>query len=110
MKGFLRTALLGALAVLVSTSMSEAYDRRLRVHNETSYDIHYLYGSNTGTSDWQEDMLGNGILPAYNTVMANMNDGTGYCKFDFRAVFSDGTEAYIWDVNTCEETDIYFTE
>ncbi len=109
MKGLLRTALLGALAVLLSTGASEALDRRVRIHNTSNYDIHYFYASNTGTSSWEEDILGSSILPAGSAVIVNIDDGSGYCQFDFKAVFEDGEEVVSWRNNVCELTDFYFT-
>ena len=31
-----------------------------------------------------------------------MNDGTGYCIFDFKAVFDDGDVVEVWGRNICE--------
>lgn len=108
MKGFLRTALLGALAILVSTSFAQAYDRRVRIHNQTGYDMYYFYASNTGTNNWEEDILGNDILPTGSYVTINIDDGTGYCQYDFKAVFEDGDEVVSWRNNVCELADFYF--
>ena len=98
-----------ALAVVaVGTINAAALDRRVRINNNSSYDIIEFYASNTGVSNWQEDILGRNILPAGNSVIINIDDGTGYCKYDFLAVFEDGDELVKYDNNVCELTDFSY--
>lgn len=103
-----RFAALAALTLLVTTTAASALDRRVRIHNDTSYDIHYFYASNTGSRSWEEDILGDSVLPAGYNVIVNIDDGSGYCKFDFKAVFEDGSEAVSANNNVCELVDFYF--
>jgi len=79
-----------------------ALDRRVRIVNATGFAIVEFYASNTGTSDWQEDILGQDVLPSGASVMINIDDGTGYCKYDLLAVFEDGDQLVKSDVNVCE--------
>lgn len=100
------TKILGA--VLVTGSLvagmgnAFAYDRHVEIINKTDSPIVNFYASNVGTNDWQEDMFGNGVLNPDHEVNVNFNDGSGYCKFDFRAVFADGTVLVQQNVNVCE--------
>lgn len=41
--------------------------------------------------------------------MINIDDGSGYCKYDFLAVFDDGDEVVSADNNVCELTEFNFT-
>ncbi|MEQ9636779.1 MAG: hypothetical protein RLW68_11925 [Devosia marina] len=100
-------ALALALAGVTNTA---ALDRRVQINNVSSYDIYEFYASNTGTNDWQEDILGNDILPAGSSVLINIDDGSGYCKFDFLAVFEDGDEVISPDNNVCELAEFNFTD
>jgi hypothetical protein len=100
-----------ALAVFaVGVADALALDRRVQIVNESSYDIIEFYASNTGTNSWEEDILGRDILPAGYSVMINIDDGTGYCKFDFLAVFEDGEEVISADNNVCELAQFSFTD
>ncbi|MBS1181475.1 MAG: hypothetical protein H6Q99_1355 [Proteobacteria bacterium] len=102
-----------ALAVAVfavSTVDVSAFDRRVIVVNNTSTAIQEFYASNTGANDWQEDILGESTLPAGNEMTVNVDDGSGYCKYDFRAVFEDSTEATKAGVNVCEVGRFSFEE
>lgn len=105
---FARAAILVALTAL-GVSDAAALDRRVRINNVSSYDIIEFYASNTGSKSWEEDILGKNILPAGNSVVINIDDGSGYCKYDFLAVFSDGTKAQSTDNNVCELVDFNFT-
>lgn len=94
--------------VAVSIMDAAALDRRVRINNHSSYDIIEFYASNKGTNSWQEDILGRNILPAGTSVVINIDDGSGYCKFDFLAVFEDGEELVKYNNNVCELTDFNY--
>lgn len=79
-----------------------AADRKVRIINDTGSSILRFYGSNKGTNSWEEDILGNSVLPAGSSAVIDFDDGTGYCVFDFRAIFSDGDELVRNGVNVCE--------
>lgn len=101
----MKTVLLGALAALVATvgvTEAQAYDRRVNIINNSAYDIREFYASNVGTNSWEEDILGRDILPSGYEVVVNIDDRTGYCKYDFRAVFEDGEVVISEGVNVCE--------
>ncbi len=87
---------------LFAVSEASALDRRVRIINETSVEIREFYASNVGTNDWEEDILGNYTLPAGESVVINIDDSTGYCMYDFKAVFADGDELIDNRINVCE--------
>jgi len=103
-------AALAAIVGITATSPSSALDRRVRINNHTSYDIYEFYASNTGTNSWEEDILGRDILPAGRSVVINIDDGSGYCKYDFLAVFEDGDELVKYGNNVCELAEFDYTE
>lgn len=93
-----------------ATGVSFAANRNLTVVNKSSTPMTAFYASNVGTSDWEEDILGTDVLPAGQSVKINMDDGTGYCRFDLKAEFSDGSEAIQENVNVCEVGTFTFTD
>ncbi|GAB3730003.1 hypothetical protein GCM10028794_04910 [Silanimonas algicola] len=99
-----------ALVGLASGTASAQEDRRVRIINETSHTIVRFYGSNAGTTDWEEDILGDDVLAPGQSVMINFDDGTGYCKFDFKAEFDDGDEVVKHGIDVCEISSFRFTE
>ena len=96
-------------AILVAASLSAliagpalAEDRRVKVINETDHTIVQLYASNVGANDWEEDILGQEMLRPGQAVTINVDDGTGYCKYDFKAVFSDGDVLIRQGIDVCQ--------
>ena len=94
----------------LTNSSAMAMERKVQINNQTSYTIVEFYASNTGTADWQEDILGSDVLPSGSTVSINIDDGSGYCKFDFLAVFDDGDQLVSSDNNVCELDEFNFTD
>jgi len=98
------TALFGlaVVALLAATNAASALDRHVKIINNSAYDIREFYASNVGTNDWEEDILGRDVLPSGYSVNVNIDDRSGYCKYDFLAVFEDGDEVVTKSVNVCE--------
>lgn len=104
-------ALTLATALFALTNSSAiAMERKVQINNQTSYTIVEFYASNTGTADWQEDILGSDVLPSGSSVSINIDDGSGYCKYDFLAVFDDGDQLVSADNNVCELDSFDFTD
>lgn len=92
-----------ALSLSLTTALPAlALDRRVTIINNTGYTIVRFYGSNTGSKSWEEDILGEDVLPSGSSVVINFDDATGYCMFDFRAEFEDGDVLERAGVNICE--------
>ena len=89
---------------LVLAGPAVALDRKVTIVNNSGFTISYFYGSNVGTTFWEEDLLASDVLSNGASVVVNFDDTTGYCRFDFRAIFDDGTEIVKKDVNVCEIT------
>jgi hypothetical protein len=109
----IKTASIAALSLLafaLPASGALALDRHVRVTNDTSYTIREFYASNVGSNNWEEDILGREMLEPGQTININIDDASGYCKYDFRAVFEDGGEAIKQRVNVCEISRFTFTE
>ncbi|MGN6103233.1 MAG: hypothetical protein ACTHOR_19010 [Devosia sp.] len=69
-----------------------------------------FYASNVSTNSYEENILHGDVIRPGETWNINIDDGTGYCKFDFLAVFIDKTEAKKDSVNVCEISDFYFDD
>jgi hypothetical protein len=93
---------LGAVAFLAGAGDALALDRRVRIVNDSHFKIVGFFATNVGLRDWRESLLGEDVLPAGASVVLNFEDGSGYCRFRFRAVFEDGVELERASVNICE--------
>ena len=97
----MRVGLWGA-AFVFSIGLAHAADRRVEIVNNTGMTLTHFYASNSGTASWEEDILGRDTLADGDTVQININDGTGACKFDFKAVFDNGQSLEKANINVCE--------
>ena len=98
-----------AAAVLVA-GPALAAKKNITIVNKTSTVLVAFYASNVGTSSWEEDILGQDILKPGESVRINMDDGSGYCRFDIKAEFDDGTESIEENLNVCETSSFTFTD
>ena len=85
----------------------DAYNRDVRIHNQTGWPMTYLYASSGG--DWGDDLLGSGILSPGQSVVVTIDDGTGACRYSLRAEFDNGQSLQRSGVNACQVADYYFT-
>lgn len=82
---------------------AEAIDRRVRIVNDSTRDLVAFHRAYSGTDEWGENLLGQGgILRPGKGVILDFADGSGYCRFGFRATFDDGVELVKNGVNICE--------
>jgi hypothetical protein len=80
---------------------ASALDRHIQLTNDTRIAIVEVYLAQVGTGRWQSDLLGDEILLPANSMFVNFEDGTGYCRFDLKTVFDDGSSVINRDVNVC---------
>jgi hypothetical protein len=92
---------LTALALTTTGLLAERYNRVVTIINDTAVDMREFYASNKDATTWEEDILGQDMLPAGYQIDINIDDGTGYCIYDVKAVFVDGSEV-VDKVNVCE--------
>ena len=90
-----------ALSSLFAT-YAMAQDRVVTFTNNTGDHVESLFGSNAGASTWEEDLLGDVTLAPQEAIDVNFDDGTDYCNFDFKAVYADGSDAILQNVDVCE--------
>ena len=104
----------GAAAVTLSLAIGVVAqaedDRHVRIINETSHTMMRFYASNAGKSSWEEDILGESTLAPGASVVINIDDGTGYCLYDFKGVFDDKDEVIKSRIDVCKVGSFRFTE
>jgi hypothetical protein len=93
------------LALLASSTPAHAQSRVVEIINDASTPVYHLYVTNVGDSDWGPDQLSAfETIGSYHYRVFNMDDGSGYCLFDLRAVLSDGRVAIRRNFNVCAES------
>ena len=96
----LRVAALAVLLVGVNAA-AVAADYYVEITNRTGYTIMYMYVSPAKSDSWEEDVLGDDVLPSGKTQRVNL---TGYKSpmFDIRLVDEDGKYTF-WNVDVSTE-------
>ena len=93
------TLLTLAATLVAALGAAEAFDRRIRIKNETGQDIVSLSAS-SAESGWSGQVLGG--LSAGQAAMATIDDGSGACTYDFTAMLEDGSSRSAGGVNVCD--------
>ena len=78
-----------------------ALDRQIQLTNNTRMAIVEIYLAQVGTGRWQKDLLGVEMLLPTESVLVDVDDEAGYCRFDLKIVYDDGTGVIRRDVNIC---------
>ena len=84
----LRAVSMFLLLAMVLAFAGSAEAGQIMVTNGTGFALHQIYISDSGTEDWEEDLLGNQILEDGETLRVPV-DGA-FTKFDLAAVDEDG--------------------
>jgi hypothetical protein len=87
---------------------ADAQDRRVYIINRTGQTIMRFHASRTSTNSWEEDILGEGVLRNGERVRINIDDGTGACMFDFKAVLRDNRELTRYNIDVCKTYEYTF--
>ncbi|WP_147367043.1 hypothetical protein [Aurantiacibacter zhengii] len=82
-------------------STGDGNNRDISIQNRTGQTITYLYWSNVGADGWGDDKLGSGILANGQDWNVTVDDGSGACRFDFRARLADGRDLEQRNVDVC---------
>ena len=85
-----------------SVSAQEWHDRRILLINDSSQAVYEFHASNVGRRNFEEDILGRRVLEPGQAVVINLDDQSGYCRFDFLTVMEDGRQIVRGGVNACE--------
>lgn len=104
----LLTMLSFGLCLAVSPAGAAA-NRVVEVINGTGFTMTEFYASVSSTDSWEEDILRDEVLEDGDAVDINIDDGSGKCVYDFRAVFENGQEAVKRGVNVCRISTFTFT-
>lgn len=97
-----------ALVLALVAGAAQAEDMRLRIHNDTGVTLYRFYSTNTGSTRWGSDVMGSTTLATGGSMRLNFANKDGYCLFDFRAIFADGTELTRQGVNVCQTSDYFY--
>jgi hypothetical protein len=98
-------SLAAAAAMLAFASPAAAApdgkNRKVTVENLSDQTLRELYASPITSTTWEEDLLGQGTIPAGGSKIANIDNGTTECYYDLKAVMANGKEVVQRKINVC---------
>ena len=94
--------LTGCVETTYTAYTVDNYNRVVNIVNRSGATVWRFYGSNVGTSSWEEDLLGSNILRSGQTLTVDFYDGTGHCYFDFKIEFQSGYVVEDYNINVCQ--------
>lgn len=80
---------------------ASAEDLDFTLENATDYHLVQLFISPSDVGDWEEDVLGSGVMDPWSSATVTIADGRDTCTYDIRMVFSDTDELYEMGVDLC---------
>jgi hypothetical protein len=89
---------------IISSAAEAAPDgknRKVTVQNVSSQTVRELYASPITAKTWEEDLLGQRILTAGQSISANVDNGTNECYYDLKAVMANSKAVEQRKVNVC---------
>ena len=97
----MRKLLILVFALLAMMQTAQAQDRRVRLINESHLTINEFRASNINRRNWEEDILGRRVLKPGQSIVINLSDGSGQCRFDFQTTMSNGRKIEKRNVDVC---------
>lgn len=105
-------ALFAAVAAISSQAAAapDRQDRRVQIVNASSQPIFNLYASPVTSSTWEEDLLGDSVIDAGSSLVADIDNGTAQCNYDIKIVMANNREHIRRRVNVCTVSRITVTD
>jgi hypothetical protein len=83
----------------ISTALADRRD--FRVFNRTGVVMTNLQVSPHGTNSWEEDILGNNVLPVGESMVVRFVDSLDTCEYDMRVKFDGREPIELYGLNVC---------
>jgi hypothetical protein len=101
----------GVVGSVTATGQYDHLQRWVNIVNAGSSELVDVYISDVGTNLFGDDLFdGSFRLAGGEWTQIEPYLDRGYCMYDARFVFADGTEQYLWNFNLCETLDITISE
>ena len=107
--GRLTLGVLAAAALFAAAAQGQGYGQApgaqahaLRVSNHSALAMVNFYATNVDEQGWRSDLLGETVLVSGQSIDLTIDDGSGQCLYDFRAVFANGRVETAHSVNICQ--------
>ena len=81
---------------------AEESKQDFKLVNKTGYEIKEVYVSPAKSTDWEEDILGEGVLPDLSARNIHFHRSAKSCHWDLKVVYSVDSSSAVWsDFDLC---------
>ena len=100
----MRAAFFAAAAVAAMTlaAPASAADLVFMLDNQSSEAVMEFYVSAVASESWEEDILGEDVLPSGEAARITVTGADGMCDFDLRIVYEGGSVVEEREIDLCE--------
>jgi hypothetical protein len=96
-------------AVVAGAAHADPYSHNLELINHAHAAVAAFYASNGGGEFGAKNLLDGSNLRPNHYVDLDLIDATGYCRFDFKTVYADGTSTIRRNIDACTFTKFELT-
>ena len=91
-----------AVAALSGSAFAQEAKQDFRLVNSTGYEIKEVYVSPSKSTDWEEDILGDGVLGNQDGREIHFHRATKTCHWDLKVVYTVDSSSAVWtDIDLC---------
>lgn len=92
----------GFVAALTGSVQAEEAKQDFRLVNRTGYEIKEVYVSPSKSTDWEEDILGDGVLGDKEGRDIHFHRSVKSCHWDLKVVYTIDSSNAVWnDIDLC---------
>jgi hypothetical protein len=93
---------LAVLTAFVGSVQAQEAKQDFKLVNKTGYEIKEVYVSPSKSSDWEEDILGEGVLEDTGARNIHFHRSVKSCHWDLKVVYTVDSSSAVWnDIDLC---------
>jgi hypothetical protein len=102
MKNIVMGVSLAVMAAFVGSAQAQEAKQDFRLVNKTGYEIKEVYVSPSKSSDWEEDILGEGVFGDKEAREIHFHRDVKSCHWDLKVVYTVDSSNAVWtDIDLC---------
>ena len=91
-----------ALTAFFGAAQAQEAKQDFSLINRTGYEIKEVYVSPSKSSDWEEDILGEGVLEDKGAREVHFHRSAKTCHWDLKVVYTVDSSSAVWeDIDLC---------
>lgn len=92
----------GAVFATLAGAPARAEDLVFMLDNQSSEAVQEFYVSPVSSGSWEEDILGQDVLPSGEASRITISGADDMCEFDLRIVYEGGSVVEEREIDLCE--------